>query len=165
MIAWVLVCLTAAAADPPAPVATPHFEIQVVDEATGRGVPLIELRTVNQIRYVTDSQGYVAFLEPGLMDQKVFFFVEGDGYEHAADGFGMRGKALTITPGGKAQLTVKRTNIAERLYRITGGGIYRDSVLLGKPVPIRHPVINARVLGQDSVLNAVYRGRIYWFWG
>ncbi len=165
MFACICVCLLAAAADQPADTATPYFEIQVVDEATGRGVPLIELRTVNQVRHVTDSQGYVAFLEPGLMDQKVFFFVEGDGYEHAADGFGMRGKALPVSPGGKTQLAVKRTNIAERLYRVTGGGIYRDSVLLGKPAPIRHPVLNARVLGQDSVLNAVYRGRIFWFWG
>ncbi len=165
MVAWTLVCLTALMADPSTQTATPYFEIQVVDEATGRGVPLIELRTVNQIRHVTDSQGYVAFFEPGLMDQNVFFFVEGDGYEHAADGFGMRGRALSVSPGGQAQLTVRRTNIAERLYRVTGGGIYRDSVLLNKPVPIRHPVLNARVLGQDSVLTAVYRGRIYWFWG
>jgi hypothetical protein len=165
MLAWVCLCLVAAAADEPTPASTPYFEIQVVDEATGRGVPLVELRTVNRIRLVTDSQGYAAFLEPGLMDQKVFFTVEADGYEHAADGFGYRGRALLVSPSGTGQLTVRRTNIAERLYRVTGGGIYRDSLLLGKPVPAPHPAINARVLGQDSVLNAVYHGRVYWFWG
>src|SRR5262249_31569219 len=53
---------------------------------------------------------------------------------------------------------------AERLYRITGAGIYRDSVLTGIPVPIKEPTLNSQVLGCDSVLTAVYGGRIYWFW-
>ena len=57
-----------AAEPPPRP---PVCRIQVVDEATGRGVPLVELRTVNQVRYVTDSNGVVAFDEPGLMGRKV----------------------------------------------------------------------------------------------
>src|ERR1700677_4619397 len=63
---------------PPRPRA---FRIQVVDEETGRGVPLVELRTVNQIRYVTDSNGVVAFDEPGLFDRKVFFTISSHGYE------------------------------------------------------------------------------------
>ena len=63
------------------------------------------------------------------------------------------------------RLAVKRVNIAERLYRVTGAGIYRDSVLTGQPVPIKQPLLNAQVFGSDSVVNAVYRGRIYWFWG
>ena len=44
-----------------------YFKIQVVDRQTGRGVPLVELRTTNNIRYFTDSHGIVAFYEPGLM--------------------------------------------------------------------------------------------------
>src|SRR5262249_46182171 len=40
-----------------------------------------------------------------------------------------------------------------------------DSVLTGQPVPIRQPILNARVFGSDSVVNAVYRGKIWWFWG
>ncbi|MHC4559345.1 MAG: hypothetical protein ACYTFW_22820, partial [Planctomycetota bacterium] len=44
-----------------------YFKIQVEDRQTGRGVPLVELRTVNNIRYFTDSNGIVAFFEPGLM--------------------------------------------------------------------------------------------------
>ena len=51
------------------------FRIQVVEEGTGRGVPLVELKTVNQIRYVTDSNGIVAFDEPGLFNRKVFFTI------------------------------------------------------------------------------------------
>ena len=49
------------------------FTITVVDEQSGRGVPLVELRTDNEIKYYTDSNGVVAFREPGLMDQDVFF--------------------------------------------------------------------------------------------
>ena len=56
------------------------------------GVPLVELRTVNQIRYFTDSNGIVAFDEPGLMNRKVFFSIASHGYEVEKDSFGYRGK-------------------------------------------------------------------------
>jgi hypothetical protein len=141
------------------------FRIQVVDEETGRGVPLVELRTVNQIRYYTDSNGIVAFDEPGLMDRKVFFSIASHGYEVGKDGFGFRGKALEVKEGGSARIAIKRLNIARRIYRVTGAGIYRDSVLTGDPVPIREPLLNGRVLGQDSVMNALFQGKIHWFWG
>src|SRR5262245_49958 len=122
------VCLSTLfpAAEPaPAPRQGKYFNITVVDEQTGRGVPLVELRTVNNIRSYTDSNGIVAFHEPGLMKQTVFFHVRSHGYEFARDGFGFRGKALEVTEGGSARLTVRRINIAQRLYRVTGGGIYR----------------------------------------
>ncbi len=142
-----------------------YFEIQVVDSETGRGIPLVELRTVNDIRYCSDSGGYVAINSPDLLNQNVFFHVSSHGYEFPQDGFGFRGKKLHVVAGGKATIELKRINIAQRLYRVTGGGIYQDSVLLDKPVPIRQPLINAQVFGSDSVVNAVYRGQIYWFWG
>jgi hypothetical protein len=142
-----------------------YFTIKVVDGQTGRAVPLIELRTVNAVKHYTDSNGLVAFREPGLMDQDVYFHVSGRGYVYPRDGFGNRGKSLHTTVGGSATLTVRRTNIAERLYRVTGAGIYRDSVLLGLPVPLKEPVLNSKVVGSDSVLTAVYRGKMYWFWG
>ena len=142
-----------------------YFEIRVVDSVTGRGVPLVELRTVHQVRYVTDSNGIVAFHEPGLMGRRVFFHVKSHGYEFPKDGFGNRGKALMATAGGQATLKLKRLNIAERLCRVTGAGIYRDSVLVGHAVPIREPVLNGLVLGSDSVVNALFRHQLYWFWG
>ncbi|MGB2822991.1 MAG: hypothetical protein WBF17_18555, partial [Phycisphaerae bacterium] len=58
-----------------------YFTIEVVDDSTGRGVPLVELRTTNNIRYYTDSGGLIAFHEPGLMDRDVFFHVSSHGYE------------------------------------------------------------------------------------
>ncbi len=146
---------------------TPHayFAIKVVDQQTGRGVPLVELETVNAIRYVTDSNGLVAFHEPGLMNQTLFFHVKSHGYEFPKDGFGYRGTRVHVTAGGATTLKIRRINIAERLYRVTGGGIYRDSTLVGQPVPLQRPCINGLVLGQDSVLTARYRDRMYWFWG
>src|SRR5262249_10667451 len=115
--------------------------------------------------WVTDSAGIVALREPGLMQQKVFFTIKSHGYEFPADGFGFHGTALDIQPGGHAKLTIKRLNIAERIYRVTGEGIYADSLLAGRTPPIKHPMLNAQVVGQDSVQAAVYRGKIYWFWG
>jgi len=141
------------------------FQIQVVDEETGRGVPLVELETVNQVRYVSDSHGYVSVNEPGLWGQKVFFHVRSHGYEFKPDGFGYRGRAIELTAGGSAILRLKRLNIAQRLYRVTGADIYRDSLLLGHKAPIANPLLNAQVFGSDSVVNTVYQGKIYWFWG
>ncbi len=118
-----------------------------MDEETGRGVPLVELRTVNQIRYYTDSNGIVAFDEPGLMNRKVYFSIASHGYEVDKDGFGFRGKALEVKEGGSARVAIRRVNIARRIYRVTGAGIYRDSVLTGDPVPIREPLLNGRGRG------------------
>lgn len=141
------------------------FAITVVDEQTGRGVPLIELRTTNHLRYVTDSNGVVAFDEPSLMDADVFFSVSGHGYEFPKDGFGFRGAKLRTTPGGSATVKVKRLNIAERLYRITGDGVYADSLKVGRDVPFRNPGKNAQVLGCDSVVMTPYRDKLFWIWG
>jgi len=142
-----------------------YFAVEVVDEETGRGVPMVELQTTAGARYYTDSNGLVAFFEPGLMGKRVYFGVSAHGYEFAKDGFGSQGVALETKPGGGAKLKIKRINIAERLYRITGQGIYRDSVLLGRKTPLAAPLLNAEVTGQDSVLTAVYRGKTYWFYG
>lgn len=146
-------------------VSPPYFGIRVVDGATGRGVPLIELRTVNDIALVTDSGGWAAFYEPGLMGREVFFAVAGSGYEYPKDRFGYRGVRLVPRPGRTAAVKVTRTNVAERLYRITGQGVYRDSTLLGLPTPLPEPNRNAGVLGQDSVQAVPYRGKLFWLWG
>src|SRR5687767_12504701 len=93
--------------------ASEYFKIQVVDEQTGRGVPLIELRTVNSISHWTDSAGVIALREPGLMDREVFFHVQGHGYAYPKDFFGNRGVRLTPVAGRNATVKVQRVNIAE----------------------------------------------------
>ena len=142
-----------------------YFGIQVVDDRTGRGVPLVELETVNHLKWVTDSAGWVAFCEPGLMGQRIFFFVRSHGYEPPKDGFGFPGVALQVAAGKKATVRIQRLNIAERLYRVTGEGIYRDSVLLGEPAPLAEPLGSGKVAGQDSTFAEIYQGKIFWFWG
>lgn len=141
------------------------FTIKVVDAETGRGIPLVELTTTNKIKLYTDSAGYVAFNEPGLMNQSVFFSLFSHGYQVEPDFFGNRGQAVDVVPGGSVTLTMNRVNIAERLYRMTGQGIYRDSVLLGQGAPIEEPVLNGKVMGSDSVQTIKYKDKLYWFWG
>jgi len=141
------------------------FSITVVDDVTGRGVPLVELKTVNGIRYVTDSAGVVAFDEPGLVGQDVHFIVRSFGYTFPKDGFGIVGKTLKTVPGESVELKIHRDQLAERLYRNTGGGIYRDSIMVGKKPPIREGLLNAKVVGQDSIQSVIFGDRILWFWG
>jgi len=144
-----------------------YFAIKVIDQETGRGIPLVELTTLNHIQYYTDSNGLIAFFEPGLMNRYVYFKILSPGYIYPKpkDYFGFRGIAFKTIPGNSAVIQVKRINIAERLYRTTGAGIYRDSYLLGVPTPIQQAVINADVLGQDSILGALYKGKLFWIWG
>ncbi|MDB6074428.1 MAG: hypothetical protein JWO89_2068, partial [Verrucomicrobiaceae bacterium] len=148
----------------PIKVQAPYFGIHLVDEATGRGVPLMELRTVNDIRCVTDNAGWIAFYEPGLMGRELFFYLSGPGYEKDKDGFGFVGVRVTPKAGETVTFKLKRTGIAERVGRTTGQGMYRDSELLGLPQPL--PNINpAGVMGQDSVQAVPYHGKIFWLWG
>ncbi len=142
-----------------------YFGIHVIDDHTARGVPLVELRTVNNIRYYTDSAGYCAIEEPGLMGRQTYFFISAPGYDYPKDGFGYAGVTLDLKPGAAATIRLKRINIAERLYRVTGEGIYGDSIQLGQPVPLREPLLNGKVMGQDSVLAVIYQGRLHWIWG
>ena len=135
-----------------------YFQITVVDQATGRGVPMVELRTENAISRYTDSHGHIAWNEPGLMDRPVYFEVRSHGYRYRADGL-----QLATTRGGKARIEIARVNIAERLYRITGQGIYRDTLLTGGTPPL--PDADGGVLGQDSAQAVVLGGRVLWIWG
>ena len=143
----------------------PWFGIHVVDDQTGRGIPLIEFRTVNDVRGVTDSAGWIAFQEPGLMDREVWFYLShSPGYDKEKDGFGYKGARVKTTPGTSVTIKLKRTNIAERIGRTTGQGIYRDSELLGLPTPL--PSLgNAGAMGSDSVQAVPYQGKVFWLWG
>jgi hypothetical protein len=143
----------------------PPFRIHVIDEETKRGVPLVELEALTNRRYHTDSNGLVAITDPVLMNQTAFFYVRSHGYEFKKDGFGIAGARLEVKPGGRAELRIERKNIAERLYRMTGGGIYRHTVALGEKPPIKQPLLNAQVLGSDSVQMTTYKGKLHWFWG
>jgi hypothetical protein len=117
------------------------------------------------VEYWTDSAGEAAFYEPDLMGRTVFFTVESYGYSYPTNGFGFTGLQLTAKPGGHEVLKVKRENIAERIYRCTGEGIYRDSELLGLHVPVIGEEGKEPVVGQDGGLMLPFHGKFKWSWG
>ena len=141
------------------------FEIQVIDDQTRRGVPMVELITVDDVVYITDSAGRIALDEPELTGTEVFFKVQSPGYSIAKDGFGIAGIRLILEPGKSHTIEVTRKNLAERLYRITGRDIYLDSIRLGHEAPIRNPLGTGKVIGQDTVQSVSYRNQLWWFWG
>lgn len=142
-----------------------YCEIQFIDAESERGIPLVLCTTTHAVQYVTDNAGRIAY---HLLDGeagKVFFEVETHGYKVPKDGFGISGMQLNMQPQGKHLVRLERINLAERLYRTTGAGQYRDSIVLGYPVPVAAPLRNAEVVGQDSVQLVQYHGKLHWFWG
>lgn len=150
-----LVSLTAAG-ELPAP-----CRIEVVEKGSGWPVPMIELRTTHQMRFITDNAGLIALDAPELMGRETWFTVIGHGYEVRKDGFGMRGVRLTPEPGKTLRVEVNRVNIAKRIGRLTGAGLFAESQKLGSELDRK----DSGVFGCDSVQNAVHRGRLFWAWG
>jgi hypothetical protein len=144
---------------------TRYFVIKAVDDQTGRGIPLVELKLANEVKYITDSAGIAALDEPSLNNIETFVEVHSHGYQYPDETIFGRGLVLKLQPGLTRELRLRRTNVAERLYRLTGEGIYRDSQLAGLPVPAGAQPLNAQVFGQDTISAALYRGRIFWIWG
>ena len=153
----------ASAQDATRPVA--FHRIQIVDSETSRGIPAIQLETTDKRIFLTDSAGVVAFCEPDLMDTITWFTITGYGYAFPSNMFGQQGATVEIKPGGNTVLSMKRINVAQRIYRITGSGIFRDSVLLGDDVPPTQDKTKTPVTGMDSVHMAIYNNKMYWFWG
>lgn len=135
--------------------------IEIVEQGSGWPVPLVELRTTHQVRLVSDNAGIIAFDLPELMGRETWFEVHGHGYEVKADGFGMRGVRLTPEPGKTLRVEVRRTNLAQRIGRLTGAGLFAESQKLGVEADWKE----SGLVGQDSVQNVVHRGKLYWFWG
>jgi len=135
--------------------------IEIVEQKTGWPVPLIELRTTNDVRFVSDNAGVIAFDLPEAMGRETWFHVCGHGYSVPADGFGYRGVRLTPQPGGTLKVEVQRSIVAKRIGRITGSGLLAETQKLDPTLSIEE----TGVTGSDSVQNVVHRGRLYWFWG
>ena len=120
---------------------------------------------LNCAQYWTDNNGVVAFNEPDLMNQKVWFTVESHGYANDNAPMGFKGVVLDIKPGGSAVVPMRRINVAQRLYRMTGSGMYRDSILLGDDVPPIPEPGKVPVLGQDGGDMVRFKGHYHWLWG
>jgi hypothetical protein len=135
--------------------------IEVVDSQNGWPVPLVELRTNHQLRFVTDNAGVIAFDAPELMGVETWFTIEGHGYGVQADGFGQRGIRLVPEPGKTLTVKVNRELPAKRLGRLTGGGLFAESQKLGEHTDWRE----SGILGCDSVQLAEHEGKLFWGWG
>jgi hypothetical protein len=141
--------------------AASYCRIEVTEEGSGWPVPLIELRTTHQLRFISDNAGLIAFDAPELMGVETWFDVIGHGYEVPKDGFGYQGVRLKPEPGKTLRVKVKRTNIAKRLGRSTGGGLFCE---LQKLEP-EFRCEEQGLLGCDSVQNAVHNGKLFWAFG
>ena len=135
--------------------------IEVVEKGSGWPVPLVELRTTNKARLVTDNDGVIAFDLPEFMGRETWLDVIGHGYEVPKDGFGYRGVRVTPQPGKTLRIEVRRTLPAKRLGRLTGAGLFAESQKLGA----RRDWPESGITGCDSVQTAVYRGKLFWAWG
>jgi hypothetical protein len=135
--------------------------IEVVERGTGWPVPLVELRSTHLARLVTDNAGVIAMDIPELMGRETWFDVLGHGYEVPKDGVGYRGVRLKPEPGKTLRVEVRRTILARRLGRLTGGGLFAESQKTGRELDWRE----TGVLGCDSVQNAVHRRQLFWLWG
>lgn len=138
--------------------------LEVVDKQNGWPVPLVQLRTTHQVTFVTDNAGVIALDAPELMGRETWFDVSGHGYEVQKDGFGYRGVRLKPEAGKTLRVQVVRTNIAKRLGRSTGAGIFAESQKTGRDLDWRDGS-GGNVFGSDSVQNAVHRGKLFWAWG
>ncbi|XAL99811.1 hypothetical protein OT109_00170 [Phycisphaeraceae bacterium D3-23] len=160
LIASVL-CLFVVVCAGPLAFAGEPCRIEVIDADNGWPVPLVELRTTNHQRFVTDNAGVIALDAPELMGRATFFHIEGHGYCVPADGFGYAGVRITAEPGQTIRIEVNRTNIAKRLGRLTGTGLFAESQQLGDDPDWQ----DGPTVGQDTVQLARYNDKLFWLWG
>jgi hypothetical protein len=163
VIAVVLISAIAASLPHAAHAAEPvrPCRVVVIDKHNRWPVPLVELRTTDHVRFVTDNAGIIAVDAAEMMGRETWFDVHGHGYTVPKDGFGFRGVRLTPKPGETLTVEVERTIIAKRLGRLTGAGLFVESQKLGAELDWR----DAPLVGCDSVQNAVYGGKMFWAWG
>jgi hypothetical protein len=143
---------------------SPWFAIHILDDATNRGIPLAELRTVSEASFISDNAGRIALADPDLMNRPVWFHVSSPGYSLPKDGFGYSGVRLVPKPGASTEIRLSRSQPAERIARLTGLDRWRDSLLLNLPAPSL-PADPFGVTGQDSTQATPWHGRIFWLWG
>ncbi|MEO5913181.1 MAG: hypothetical protein ABIS50_03040 [Luteolibacter sp.] len=156
MLKIALICLL-----PLAAFAVEPCRIEIVDKENGWPVPLVELRSVHDTVHVSDNLGLVAIEDPDLLDREVWFTIKGHGYGVSKDGFGFEGVRATLKAGGKFRIEVERRNIAKRLGRLTGAGLFAEGEKLGIP-----PLLpETGVFGCDSVLTAKFDGKLFYLWG
>jgi len=141
-----------------------EFGIHVVDEADGRGIPMAIVRMSNGVEHLTDSAGWIRIDEPGLMHSRVRLEIHSPGYRMPARGKDSAAVELQFSTTGDVVVPLVRVDIAQRMYRVTGTGIYRDSELLNREVPL--PIGNhaAGLVSAWGVQRASIGKKVVWCW-
>lgn len=141
-----------------------EFGIHVVDESNGRGIPMATVRLANGATHLTDSAGWVRIDEPGLMHRKLRIEVNSPGYGLAAEDSDSNSLLVQLAASGDAVIKLVRLDIAERAYRITGAGIYRDSELLGREVPLPSGSFSSGLLSASGTQRITLGKKVLWCW-
>lgn len=136
-------------------------KVTVIDAENGWPVPLVELRTTGNVTFWTDNAGVVAFDLPEHMGVATWLEVFSHGYEAPADGFGNRGVRVTPEPGGNVTIRVERKQIAKRLGRLTGAGLFAEAQKCGEFGEWQE----SGITGSDTVRVAPYEKGLFWLWG
>ena len=111
------------------------FGIRVIDSKTKRGVPLVELRTVNNIRYITDSAGMAAVGDSGLLRRRSDFFAQG--VAGAQPGCVRSGRVGAIGGLPSAVLHANRRSAARSGESVTIAQGFGDHIAMCRPSPDR----------------------------
>ena len=157
----ILTALVCAAAMLMTSAAVVPCRVKVVDDENGWPVPLVFLKTTHGLVYVTDNAGVAAIDAPELMDRETWFTVKSHGYGRKKDGFGNAGVRFVPRPGEEHVVKVTRRQIAKRLGRVGGAGLFAESQKCGEFLDAKE----SGEFGRDSVQTALYRGRVFWLWG
>ena len=142
-------------------VSSAPFRITVVDAENGWPVPLVQFKTANGLVFTSDNAGVVAVDEPDLLGQTVRFSVEGHGYGIGPDIHRPGSVTYGLARGGKAVLKITRNQVAKRLGRIGGTGLFAESRKFGEHLDKK----DQGEVGRDSVQCRPYNGKLFWLWG
>ncbi|KAJ4462104.1 putative coagulation factor 5/8 type domain protein [Paratrimastix pyriformis] len=150
------------------------------DAATKQVISLVTATTPNGISFVSDNAGSMAICDSDLLGRRVWFTLSSPGYAYPPDFMGLHGLSVDLTPGNSSTVLLQRTIKAERIYRITGAGLYHHATTINRqrswhtatpeplvPIPIdaEEAQLNSGVVGLDSIQNAVFQGISYFFFG
>ena len=81
------------------------FQIRIVDQGSGQGVPGVRVIANRRIICYTNSNGGVSWSEQELMDHDIHFSIDRAGYLFLPGGTDLR-----VTPGGYSELQIQRQN-------------------------------------------------------
>lgn len=137
------------------------YRIEVREKESGLPIPLVELRTTDQVRFVTDNAGVVAFDLVDRMNRETWLTISSPGYEAQKDGFGLRGVRIKPQPGEAVKIELIRTSIAQRIGRLTGSGLFAESQKCG----LEPDWEDSPIVGCDSVRMVPFQGKYFWNWG